>query len=81
MISMFISFNRPWYVATASPFPKDVVIVIDNSNGMGDSKLGGELLSDVAKEAAGIALDTLNGKDRVSLLKPSFECVLGSCLK
>ena len=33
---------------------------------MGASKLSGKYFHDVAKEAAGIALDTLNGKDRVS---------------
>ena len=51
---------RPFYVETATPEPKDVVLVIDTSGSMGGNKI---LL---AKEAAKTVLSTMNPRDRVS---------------
>ena len=51
---------RPWYVETATPEPKDVVLVIDTSGSMGTNLLN------VAKEAAKTVLTTMNPRDRVS---------------
>ena len=52
---------------TASPEPKDVVIVVDKSGSMGfeASKHNGQYLMDIAKDAAQTVLATLNPKDRV----------------
>ena len=50
---------RPWYVETATPIPKHVVIVIDKSGSMGTS------LMKIAKDAAKTVLDTLNPRDKV----------------
>ena len=50
---------RPFYVETATPEAKDVVLVIDTSWSMVGDKL------DVAKQAAKTVLDTLNPKDQV----------------
>ena len=50
---------RPFYVETATPEPKDVVLVIDHSGSM-----RGESLR-VAKEAAKTVLRTMNPRDRV----------------
>ena len=50
---------RPFYVETATPEAKDVVIVIDISGSMTGDKLY------IAKEAAKTVLDTLNPKDQV----------------
>ena len=52
---------RPFYVETATPEAKDVVLVIDTSWSM----VGDKLI--VAKEAAKTVLDTLNPKDQVCL--------------
>ena len=52
---------RPFYVETATPEAKDVVLVIDTSWSMVGDKL------DVAKQAAKTVLDTLNPKDQVCL--------------
>ena len=52
---------RPFYVDTATPEAKDVVLVIDTSWSMVGDKL------DVAKQAAKTVLDTLNPKDQVCL--------------
>lgn len=54
---------RPWYVETATPEPKDVVLVIDRSGSMVTA------LMDVAKEAAKTVLSTMNPRDRVSTSK------------
>ena len=51
---------RPWYVETATPEPKDVVLVIDTSGSMITA------LMNVAKEAAKTVLNTMNPRDRVS---------------
>ena len=51
---------RPWYVETATPEPKDVVLVIDTSGSMLSA------LMNVAKEAAKTVLNTMNPRDRVS---------------
>ncbi len=51
---------RPFYVETATPEPKDVVLVIDTSGSMAPDRIV------VAKEAAKTVLSTLNPRDRVS---------------
>lgn len=60
---------RPWYYATASNQPKDVIILIDYSNSMnqyyGTSDFSKE---EVATAAAGVILETLTPNDRVSSL-------------
>lgn len=50
---------RPWYVETATPEPKDVVLVIDTSGSMTTA------LMNVAREAAKTVLNTMNPRDRV----------------
>jgi len=56
---------RPFYVETATPEPKDVVLVIDHSGSMSGSRMI------VAKEAAKTVLRTMNPRDRVSIFQPS----------
>ena len=51
---------RPFYVETATPEAKDVVLVMDTSFSMTGDKLK------VAKEAAITVLDTMNPKDQVN---------------
>ena len=51
---------RPFYVETATPEPKDVVLVIDHSGSMSGERLR------VAKQAAKTVLRTMNPRDRVS---------------
>ena len=51
---------RPYYVETATPEAKDVVLVIDTSASMVGEKMY------IAKEAAKTVLDTMNPKDQVS---------------
>lgn len=53
---------RPFYVETATPEAKDVVLVIDTSASM----TGANLV--IAKEAANTVLDTMNPKDQVRSL-------------
>ncbi len=53
---------RPFYVETATPDPKDVVLVFDRSESM---HFGDRIK--VAKEAAKTFLSTLNPNDRVSI--------------
>ncbi|KAL9960898.1 hypothetical protein ACROYT_G034406 [Oculina patagonica] len=53
---------RPFYVETATPEAKDVVLVIDTSLSMTGDKLFN------AKEAAKTVLDTLNPKDKVGIV-------------
>ena len=52
---------RPFYVETATPEPKDVVLVIDTSGSMHGERIV------VAKEAAKTVLSTMNPRDRVSI--------------
>lgn len=54
---------RPFYVETATPKPKDVVLVLDTSGSMKGSRLR------IAKEAAKTFLSTTNPRDRVSMRK------------
>ena len=51
---------RPFYVETATPEAKDVVLVIDTSASMVGEKMY------IAKESAKTVLDTMNPKDQVS---------------
>ena len=61
-----IPVYRPWYVQTATPQAKDVVIVIDRSGSMKSSiSSGGQTLMEVAVDAAITVVDTLNPDDRV----------------
>ena len=50
---------RPFYVETATPEAKDVVLVIDSSVSMTDKKFT------ITKEVAKTVLDSLNPKDQV----------------
>ena len=50
---------RPFYVETATPEAKDVVLVIDSSVSMTDKKFT------IAKKAAKTVLESLNPKDQV----------------
>ena len=56
---------RPFYVETATPEPKDVVLVIDHSGSMSGSRMI------VAKEAAKTVLRTMNPRDRASIFQNS----------
>ncbi|XP_078343118.1 VWFA and cache domain-containing protein 1-like [Oculina patagonica] len=58
---------RPFYVETATPEAKDVVLVIDTSQSM----IGDKLYN--AKEAAKTVLDTLNPKDQVGIVSFNNE--------
>ena len=60
---------RPFYVETATPEAKDVVLVIDTSNSMVGDKF------DKAKEAANTVLDTMNPKDKVMHGKDLVEMI------
>ena len=62
----FLSSFRPWYTAASSPYPKDVILLIDRSAGMGNCYLGRSNCLDVIIEAANIIIETLNPYDRVS---------------
>ena len=63
---------RPFYVETATPEAKDVVLVIDTSNSMVGDKF------DKAKEAANTVLDTMNPKDKVMHGKDLIEMINSS---
>ena len=52
---------RPWYVETATPAPKDLVLVIDTSGSMEKNNR-----MFIAREAAKTVVNTLNPNDRVS---------------
>ncbi|OPL20619.1 hypothetical protein AM593_10657, partial [Mytilus galloprovincialis] len=54
---------RPFYVSTATPVQKDVVVVIDKSGSMRNLHDSKTLLQ-IAKEAAISVLETLNPNDR-----------------
>ncbi|KAL9960908.1 hypothetical protein ACROYT_G034416 [Oculina patagonica] len=58
---------RPFYVETATPEPKDVVLVIDTSGSM----LGDRIR--VAKEAAKTVLSTMNPMDRIGLVNFNIQ--------
>lgn len=58
---------RPFYVETATPDAKDVVLVIDTSASMTGQKMY------IAKEAANAVLDTMNPKDQVGIVSFSSE--------
>ena len=51
---------RPWYVTTATPSPKNIVILLDSSTSMGFNNS-----LDAAKETAKIVVSTLNPQDKV----------------
>lgn len=53
---------RSWYVETASPVKKNLVIIIDRSGSMSGLRMR------LAKEAAFTVLDTLSPKDNVSIV-------------
>ncbi|XP_070564127.1 VWFA and cache domain-containing protein 1-like [Ptychodera flava] len=58
---------RPWYVETATPEPKNVVIVIDKSGSMSDVYEGRSLMQ-IAKDAANSVLGTMNPSDKVGVV-------------
>ena len=58
--STYDSRFRPWYVETATPVPKHVVIVIDKSGSMRDNNR-----MSLAKDAAKTVLSTMNPRDEV----------------
>ncbi|PFX25481.1 VWFA and cache domain-containing protein 1 [Stylophora pistillata] len=53
---------RPWYVETAIPEPKDVVLVVDTSGSIGTN------LMNITKEAAKILFSTMNPRDRIGVV-------------
>ncbi len=75
MNQLSFHYFRPWYVETATPTPKDVVVVIDTSGSMG-VRYGGSTLMQIAKEAAKTVLDTLNPNDMVSHNCNSYSNVM-----
>ncbi|XP_071141369.1 VWFA and cache domain-containing protein 1-like isoform X1 [Mytilus edulis] len=58
---------RPFYVSTATPVQKDVVVVIDKSGSMRNLHDSKTLLQ-IAKEAAISVLETLNPNDRFGIV-------------
>ncbi|CAC5388604.1 unnamed protein product [Mytilus coruscus] len=58
---------RPFYVSSATPVQKDVVVVIDKSGSMSDLHNSKTLLQ-IAKEAAISVLETLNPNDRFGVV-------------
>ncbi|XP_076082495.1 VWFA and cache domain-containing protein 1-like isoform X1 [Mytilus galloprovincialis] len=58
---------RPFYVSTATPVQKDVVVVIDKSGSM-SSRHNSKTLLQIAKEAAISVLETLNPNDRFGVV-------------
>lgn len=61
---------RPWYVTTATPSPKNIVILLDSSTTMGyQNKL------DAAKDTAKIVVSTLNPQDKVHKYESSRSCL------
>ena len=61
--------RRPWYVETATPMPKDLVIVLDRSGSMMEDNRQA-----LARVAARTVIGTLNPNDRVSRLKSIIWC-------
>ena len=66
--SFDIHYYRPWYVEAATPSSKDVIMLVDISGSMLNDFEGRNYLF-IAKEAAETVLDTLNPKDRVSIIR------------
>ncbi|XP_077994463.1 VWFA and cache domain-containing protein 1-like [Glandiceps talaboti] len=66
---------RPWYVETATPDPKNVVIVIDRSGSM-DEDYEGRTLMHIAKDAATSVLGTMNPSDKVGIVMFSDAIVV-----
>lgn len=54
---------RPWYVTTATPSPKNIVIMVDSSTSIGYNKT-----LDDAMKTAKLVVSTLNPQDKVSLI-------------
>ena len=61
---------RPWYVTTATPSPKNIVILLDSSTSMGDHNN-----LDAAKDTAKTVLNTLNPQDKVHKCELSCSCL------
>ena len=61
--------SRPWYVKTATPEGKDVVVVIDASGSMAETATDKKSRMDVASDAAATVIRSLNPDDRVSTLQ------------
>jgi len=51
---------RPWYVTTATPSPKNIIILLDCSTSMGFYNS-----LEAAKDSAKVVLNTLNPLDKV----------------
>ena len=68
-ISIYLFPNRPFYIETVTPIPKDIVLVVDRSGSMGEV-VGGETLMDIAIGAARTVVNTLSINDRVSVGVP-----------
>lgn len=51
---------RPWYVTTATPSPKNIVIMVDSSTSIGYNKT-----LDDAMKTAKLVVSTLNPQDKV----------------
>ncbi|XP_070571541.1 VWFA and cache domain-containing protein 1-like [Ptychodera flava] len=64
---------RPWYVETATPEPKNLVIVLQKSASMSERIDGDKTLMKVAIEAAITVLDTMNPSDRIGVIAFSDE--------
>ena len=61
---------RPWYVTTATPSPKNIVILLDSSTSMGEKNR-----LDAAKDTAKLVVSTLNPQDKVNKYKSSRSCL------
>ena len=68
--------NRPFYIETVTPIPKDIVLVVDRSGSMGEV-VGGETLMDIAIGAARTVVNTLSINDRV---RGYFLCIRCWCM-
>ena len=65
---------RPFYVETATPKPKDVVLVIDQSGSMAEIIPGSSLQKmAVARAAIKSVIDTLNPNDRVRTIVGAYK--------
>lgn len=59
---------RPWYVTTATPSPKNIVILLDSSTSMGYYNN-----LDAAKDTAKLVVSTLNPQDKVNNWNRNYE--------